>query len=341
MKKMIYIHGLSSSGNSQTVKTLRTLLPQCQVIAPDLPIDPQEALELLVSLCEKEKPNLIVGTSMGGLFAQQLHGFKKILVNPAFHVSETMRKRLGINPFLNKREDGSTEYEITEELCDAYLEMEQQQFDKITDYDKAFTWALFSKEDHLVNCLEEYRIYYNQFQLFDGEHRLSQSNIEEVLIPLIELATSIRTAVQRCEPFTVIFAKRKASLDDFVRHVEAGAKMDKIHAMRLLSDQYIDMCGISAGYRTVAYDTGWGILDEYIKSSENSVFDREKYITFAEIMLIINPRYREEFDDYDVLCIETLGFISVAFDMLLELKDDETKNALCYGLFLQMMNCYY
>lgn len=186
MRKIIYIHGLSSSGSSQTAKTLATLLPHCQVIAPDLPIQPQEALELLVSLCKKESPNLIMGTSMGGMFAQQLHGYKKILVNPAFHVSETMRKRIGINPFLNKRKDGSTSYIITEELCNAYFEMEQQQFVGITSFDKENTYAFFGNEDDEVCCYEEYHQYYQHCIWYLGKHRLTFETIQEDVLPAIE-----------------------------------------------------------------------------------------------------------------------------------------------------------
>lgn len=87
---VMYIHGLSSSGASSTASNLRKLLPQYDVLSPDLPIQPQEALTMLKDLCELYKPEIIIGTSMGGMFAQQLRGYKKILVNPAFHASEFM-----------------------------------------------------------------------------------------------------------------------------------------------------------------------------------------------------------------------------------------------------------
>ena len=50
---------------------------------------------------------------MGGMFAQQLYDCKKIIVNPAFHVSRTMRKQIGICPFLNPRKDSAITYTIT------------------------------------------------------------------------------------------------------------------------------------------------------------------------------------------------------------------------------------
>lgn len=118
--KILYIHGLSSSGSSSTTRNLQALLPDYSVLSPDLPVAPQEALDMLWHLCELEQPQLIIGTSMGGMFAQQLRGYKKILVNPAFHVSEFMRTQIGVHEFLNPRRNGETHYEITSDLCDAY-----------------------------------------------------------------------------------------------------------------------------------------------------------------------------------------------------------------------------
>ena len=41
--KLIYFHGFASSGASGTVQLLRKLLPEDEIIAPDIPVDPQEA----------------------------------------------------------------------------------------------------------------------------------------------------------------------------------------------------------------------------------------------------------------------------------------------------------
>ena len=115
--KILYIHGLSSSGASSTAQKLRENLPDFNVLSPDLPIHPDEALALLHSVCEAEKPQILIGTSMGGMFAQQIRGFKKILVNPAFHVSDIMRTQPGPHPFLSPRQDGETTYTITHRNC--------------------------------------------------------------------------------------------------------------------------------------------------------------------------------------------------------------------------------
>ena len=71
-KKMLYVHGFASSGSSGTVMTLRSHFRDWRVVAPDLPVDPFEALELLRETVRKEQPRVVVGTSMGGMYTQQL-----------------------------------------------------------------------------------------------------------------------------------------------------------------------------------------------------------------------------------------------------------------------------
>lgn len=68
MNKLIYFHGFGSTGEGGTVKTLRELLPDWIVLAPDIPVDPKDALPFLEDLCLTERPNIVVGTSMGGMY---------------------------------------------------------------------------------------------------------------------------------------------------------------------------------------------------------------------------------------------------------------------------------
>lgn len=197
MKTILYIHGLSSSGASGTARHLQDLLPETRVIAPDLPIDPDEALAMLRDLVATERPDIVIGTSMGGMFAQQLYDCKKIIVNPAFHVSRTMRKQIGICPFLNPRKDGATTCTITSALCDRYEETERRQFDGVTDEAVEKTWALFGAHDTVVNCREEYLQHYRNCTTFDGEHRLRYENIRDVLVPLIISITGNQSESRR------------------------------------------------------------------------------------------------------------------------------------------------
>lgn len=183
--KIIYIHGLGSSGVTDTVGSLRDLIPQSQVIAPDVPMDPIEALKLLKDIARKENPDLIIGTSMGAMYAQQIRGFKKILVNPAFHVSEIMLQNIGTQQFYNPRADGIQEFDITPSLCNDYKDMESRQFDDINLYDIANTYGMFATRDDLVQGHDEYYQYYKNAKWFEGEHRMNFDVIKNDIVPLI------------------------------------------------------------------------------------------------------------------------------------------------------------
>ncbi len=177
--KILYIHGLFSSGSSGTADSLRRFLPDDIVISPDLPVEPHEALAMLKALVEREQVELVIGTSMGGMFVQKLRGYKKILVNPSFHVS---RCKLGTNEFFSPRADGATHYEITEELCDRYEEVERGQFDNITDEEREITLGLFGLAGDVVDCSKEYIEHYTRQSFFHGGHRLAEMDIKFTLL---------------------------------------------------------------------------------------------------------------------------------------------------------------
>lgn len=51
---ILYLHGYGSSGQSSTVKYLKKSLPNDHITAPDIPVDPTEALPYLRNLCDDE-----------------------------------------------------------------------------------------------------------------------------------------------------------------------------------------------------------------------------------------------------------------------------------------------
>ena len=191
MKNIVYFHGLSSSGNSRTGNQLRQLFPDVNVITPDIPVYPSEALPKLRELLATLDPDetVVVGTSMGGMYAQQMQGFKRIIVNPGFHVSNHLKEALGQKlPFHSPREDGATSFPVTEELVNDFLDMEARQFDKAG----GDVIALFGTNDTTVNCKDEYLKYHSDYRDFEGEHRLTEENIKNVLAPLVREKLGLR-----------------------------------------------------------------------------------------------------------------------------------------------------
>lgn len=183
--KILYVHGFASSGDSGTAKTIQKYLPNCRVISPDLPINPDEAIAMLKRIVIEEKIDVAVGTSMGGMLAQKLRGIPKVLVNPSFHVSESMRRKIGIVPFFKRRADGATEFEVTPDLCDAYKNVETGQFDNLSDKEISNTYGLFGTDDDVVSCEEEYDRHYRNKMIFIGGHRLTDDAIHDYVVEAI------------------------------------------------------------------------------------------------------------------------------------------------------------
>ena len=183
---LIYFHGFGSSAQSGTIRTLRAMLPDFEVIAPDIPVDPTDALPFLKRLCKDEQPDVIIGTSMGGMYAQQMFGFNRICVNPAFEMSAKSKVlKLGTFEYFKPRMDGETHFKITPDIIKHYADMESRQFDGVTEEEKSKVWGLFGSDDRQVNGESLFRQYYSNVLHFNGEHRMSDEVITNVLIPLI------------------------------------------------------------------------------------------------------------------------------------------------------------
>ena len=189
-KKILYVHGFASSGQSGTVHRIREVLPSATVIAPDLPIHPQEALTLLRETCQREQPDLIIGTSMGGMYAEMLYGYDRILVNPALQMGDTMREHnmMGTQHFQNPRQDGVQEFYVDKALVKEYKEMTAHCFEGVTAEEQARVWGLFGDEDPLVHTFDDFHAHYPTAIRFHGEHRMNDQSFMHAVVPVIRWA---------------------------------------------------------------------------------------------------------------------------------------------------------
>lgn len=185
---MMYVHGFASSGSSGTVMSLRRHLPDWQVIAPDLPVDPFEAIELLRGIVEKENPEIVVGTSMGGMYVQQLWGVRRVVVNPSFEMSRSLLfGKMGRNKYMSKRQDGATEFRIDKAVVERFKLMEKEQFAGINEQEKELVVGLFGDKDPVVHFRPLMASLYGEERCrwFSGEHRLNDEIVKKILIPVL------------------------------------------------------------------------------------------------------------------------------------------------------------
>lgn len=186
-KTLMYVHGFMSSGQSGTVAMLRELLPQANVVAEDLPVHPAEAMDLLKQLCQRHQPDLIIGTSMGGMYTEMLTGYDRILVNPAFQMGLTMHDHglTGKQSFHNPRKDGETEVIVTKLLVNEYKDITEQCFANVTPEEQRRVYGLFGDKDPLVHTFDLFREHYPQAIRFHGAHRVTDKVAFHYLIPVI------------------------------------------------------------------------------------------------------------------------------------------------------------
>ena len=185
--KILFIHGLASSGAYKMASTLRILLKGSEVTAPDVPIEPSDALALLEGICSRKKPDLIVGLSLGGFWAQKLRGYRKMLVNPDLHPSRLLRTKVGVMEYLSPRQDGAVSFRIDETICQGYETLEKDEFKGLDNEEIALTSGMFADRDEMVDCFDEFQEHYpGRGHRYPGTHLPNFPETKKYILPVIE-----------------------------------------------------------------------------------------------------------------------------------------------------------
>lgn len=198
-KKVMYVHGFGSSAQSGTVTRLRNVLCNATIIAEDMPLHPQEALDLLHRLCDEEQPDLILGTSMGGMYTEMLYGYDRIVINPAFKIGETMTEHglTGAQTFQNPRKDGVQKFFVDNNLVKEYKRISEGCFSGVNDEERQRVWGLFGDRDTTVNTFDLFREHYPTAIHFHGEHRMDDRSYMHAVMPVIRWIDDLQEGRQR------------------------------------------------------------------------------------------------------------------------------------------------
>ena len=190
MRTILFLHGLNWSGECPMAQTLRAeLAGTAKVIAPDLPVNPNEALAMLLDLCDEIRPDVIVGSSYGAFLGQQMVkivGVPAILCSPMFHMADFLKTRIGRHDFKSPRQDGAKSYEITPELIAKYREMEAHQFDCYDEFYRDKVCGFYGAQDTLAKTRDEFLTYYSKAYEYDGPHTMTTENVWGVLAPKVK-----------------------------------------------------------------------------------------------------------------------------------------------------------
>ena len=207
MPKILFLHGFFASGQCVPAVALREAFTgRAEVITPDLPMHPNEAVRFIRELIDREQPDLLIGNSCGAFYAQMVApvaGIPALLGNPHFRMTEFLKQRIGEHQYKSPRKDGNQNFVIDEALIEEFAEMEAIQFlDKPSgeaerdnchpDY-KDRIWGLFGEQDTLAHFEPLFLQHYNRSFHFPGGHTPTADEVRDWYVPLAEKMLELET----------------------------------------------------------------------------------------------------------------------------------------------------
>ncbi len=280
-KKLMYVHGFASSGQSGTVIRLRTVFPEATVIAPDLPVHPEEAMALLQQLCRDKQPDIIVGTSMGGMYTEQLRGFDRVCINPALCIADTMQQHgmTGTQQFQNPRQDGVQSFYVDKALVKEYRTVSEHRFQELDDDDRQRVYGLFGDKDDLVDTYGLFMQHYPRAIRFHGEHRMNDHSFMHSVLPVIRWIDDRQE--QRQRPIVYIGLEALRTAGD-----EARPSSQK--AVRRLIEQYdVYFVAPAPSSVPVAYGDATEWLEEFVNVPAwgHTVFTNQRHLLYGDYLV--------------------------------------------------------
>ena len=190
MKTILFLHGFFASGSCIPAIALHESFEgRVRVITPDLPIHPKEALTFIHQLCDKEKPNLLVGNSNGSFLAQIISpmvGIPALLGNPHLEMTEFLKPRIGKHQHKSPRMNGKQDFVIDEALISEFEELQKEQFKNVSPNWKDKIWGIFGEQDTLAHYKPLFMKYYTNAYSFPGGHTPTAEEVKTWYVPLIE-----------------------------------------------------------------------------------------------------------------------------------------------------------
>lgn len=278
-KKIMYVHGFGSSAQSGTVTMLQTLLPNAKVVARDIPIHPEEAMSMLKDMCAEEQPDLIIGTSMGGMYTEMLHGFDRIIVNPAFEMGDTMSKFTGKQVFQNPRQDGVQEFMVTKGLIKEYQEITTRCFADIDSEERGRVVGLFGDADPVVHTFDIFAQHYPTAIRFHGEHRLTDKIAMHYLVPTIRYIDDRQSGKERPIVYIDIATLRDS-------YGKATASMHKAYETLIEKyNVYVLAPSLTNSPSAMVEDMKW--VEEYLSAPAwgRVIFSNERQLQYGDYLI--------------------------------------------------------
>ena len=188
--KILFLHGFFASGSCIPAQALKQAFEgKAEVLTPDLPLHPREALAFITKLCEREHPNVLVGNSNGSFLGQIVAshlGIPALLGNPHFEMTRFLSGRIGTHEYKSPRADGRQRIVIDQPLIDEFADIQTHQWDNCQPEMTDRIWGLFGGNDHLAHFEPLFLQHYTHTYHFPGAHTPTAKEVQEYYVPLVE-----------------------------------------------------------------------------------------------------------------------------------------------------------
>lgn len=190
IKKILFLHGFFASGSCTPAQALKQAFAgKAEVLTPDLPLHPKEALEFIEYICQQEKPCVLVGNSNGAFLAQIVASrlsLPALLGNPYLEMTRFLTERIGPHEYKSPRSDGHQHFIIDQPLIEEFADVQAHQWDSYQPELDDRIWGLFGENDYLVHFEPLFRKYYTHAYHFPGAHTPTAEEVRKYYAPLVE-----------------------------------------------------------------------------------------------------------------------------------------------------------
>ncbi len=194
MKKIVYIHGLGGAKEqSGTYKALKENIKNINLLSPEVPHNPLEAIKWIKEYLDTEKPDLVIAASLGAFYTLfNNEDYKTLVINPAMYGYYDLMNCFGMNykgEFKPGRSDGKTEFILDEKYYNELIDITDDYL-KILHNKKVNIKKIrgvFGTQDELFHHKDDYEKNYNdKYVMIDDYHSISCSSVINYVIPYVK-----------------------------------------------------------------------------------------------------------------------------------------------------------
>lgn len=201
MKTILYVHGMGGGGDSRIPNHLKTLLDPAEfrVIIRTYDFDPPVGRAQIAEWVRDEKPDLIIGESLGAVQALRIKGIPHLFVSPSLggalqlvRYAPITRCALGrwyLHHRFPVKEGDRQPLKFTYDVMCRYQEHWEAALSSIGPEESYF--AFFGTQDHymrsgVVSVAKWEELFGKSYQMYEGTHFMEPEYIESMLLPKIK-----------------------------------------------------------------------------------------------------------------------------------------------------------